>query len=114
MEQHCVILAMKRQNNLITSQRKWAFSNTFTENTIALAAMITWSPPIPPPQPIEKSITFPGLLAQVATHKYCDALPLYCQTQIFKRFGVKLDRKSLANWMIKCGVLIQPLINLMY
>jgi transposase len=76
--------------------------------------MITWSPPIPPPQPIEKSIAFPGLLAQVATHKYCDALPLYCQTQIFKRFGVELDRKSLANWMIKCGVLIQPLINLMY
>jgi transposase len=28
-------------------------------------------------QPIEKSIVAPGLLAQIATHKYCDALPLY-------------------------------------
>jgi hypothetical protein len=65
------------------------------------------------PQPIEKSIASPGLLAQVATHKYCDALPLYRQTQMFKRFKVELDRTSLANWMIKCGVLIQPLINLM-
>jgi transposase len=54
------------------------------------------------------------LLAEVATHKYCDALPLYPQEQMFKRFGVELDRTSLANWMIKCGVLIQPLINLMY
>ncbi len=67
-----------------------------------------------PAQPIEKSIASPGLLAQVATHKYCDALPLYRQAQMFKRFGVELDRTSLANWMIKCGVLIQPLINLMY
>jgi transposase len=33
---------------------------------------------------------------------------------MFKRFGVELDRTSLANWMIKCGVLIQPLIKLMY
>ena len=67
-----------------------------------------------PAQPIEKSIASPGLLAQVATHKYCDALPLYRQAQMFKRFDVELDRTSLANWMIKCGVLIQPLINLMY
>jgi transposase len=67
-----------------------------------------------PTQPIEKSIASLGLLAQVATHKYCDALPLYRQAQMFKRFGVELDNTSLANWMIKCGVLIQPLINLMY
>jgi transposase len=67
-----------------------------------------------PAQPIKKSIASPGLLAQVVTHKYCDALPLYRQAQIFKRFRVELDRTSLANWMIKCGVLIQPLINLMY
>ncbi|MFT4775682.1 MAG: transposase [Oleispira sp.] len=38
-----------------------------------------------PVQPIKKSIASPGLLAQVATHKYCDTLPLYRQAQIFKR-----------------------------
>lgn len=67
-----------------------------------------------PAQPIEKSIASPGLLAQIVTHKYCDALPLYRQTQMFKRYGIELDRTSLANWMIQCGSLIQPLINLMY
>ena len=67
-----------------------------------------------PAQPIEKSIASPGLLAQIATHKYCDALPLYRQVQMFKRFDVELDRTSLANWMMTCGALIQPLINLMY
>lgn len=64
-------------------------------------------------QPIEKSIASPGLLSQIATHKYCDGLPLYRQSNlIFKRLGVELDSTSMANWMIKCGQLVQPLINL--
>ncbi len=66
-----------------------------------------------PAQPIEKPIASPGLLSQIATHKYCDGLPLYRQSNlIFKRLGVELDSTSMANWMIKCGQLVQPLINL--
>ncbi len=64
-----------------------------------------------PRQPIERSIASPGLLAYIATGKYCDALPLYRQVEIFKRLGIELDRTTLANWMIRCGELIQPLIN---
>lgn len=64
-------------------------------------------------QPIEKSIASPGLLAFVATQKYCDALPLYRQSEIFKRLGIELDRSNLANWMIKSGEIVQPLINLL-
>lgn len=67
-----------------------------------------------PAQPIEKSIASPGLLSFVATQKYVDALPLYRQAEIFKRIGVELDRTTLANWMVKCGQLIQPLINLLH
>ena len=68
-----------------------------------------------PAQPIEKSIASPGLLAQIAAHKYCDGLPLYRQSNVlFKRLGVELDSTSLANWMIKCAQLVQPLINLAY
>lgn len=66
-----------------------------------------------PKQPIEKSIASPGLLAFVATSKYADALPLYRQSEIFKRIGIDMDRTNLANWMIKCGELVQPLINLL-
>lgn len=64
-----------------------------------------------PPQPIEKSIAAPGLLAYITVSKYLDALPLYRQVAIFKRIGVELDRTTLANWMIKMGRLVQPLIN---
>lgn len=61
--------------------------------------------------PIEKSIASPGLLAYVAIQKYCDALPLYRQSEMFKRIGIDLDRTNLANWMVKVGDLVQPLID---
>lgn len=67
-----------------------------------------------PAQPIEKSIASPGLLAHIAIQKYADALPLYRQGEIFKRIGVELDTTTLANWMIRCGTLVQPLINLLH
>jgi transposase len=66
-----------------------------------------------PPQPIPKSMASPGLLAHVAVSKYCDHLPLYRQAQIFKRNDIDLNRGTLSQWMIKCGILVQPIINLM-
>jgi transposase len=66
-----------------------------------------------PPQPIPKSNASAGLLAHVAVAKYQDALPLYRQEQVLKRAGVELGRNTLAGWMLKCGKLIQPLLNLL-
>lgn len=66
-----------------------------------------------PPQPIPKSLASPGLLAHITVSKYQDALPLYRQETILQRLGVELPRATLANWMIKAGTLVQPLINLL-
>ena len=66
-----------------------------------------------PPQPIPKSNASPGLLAHVAISKYQDALPLYRQEAILHRSGIDIPRNTLANWMIKVGALLQPLINLL-
>jgi hypothetical protein len=55
----------------------------------------------------------PGLLAHITVSKYQDALPLYRQETILRRIGVELPRATLANWMIRSGTLIQPLINLL-
>lgn len=66
-----------------------------------------------PKQAIEKSIASAGLLAYIATQKYCDALPLYRQSEIFKRAGIELDRANLANWMVRMGELVQPLIQVL-
>ena len=66
-----------------------------------------------PAQPIPKSLAAPGLLAHITVSKYADALPLYRQEAILRRIGVDLPRATLANWMIRAGELVQPLINLM-
>jgi len=66
-----------------------------------------------PAQPIPKSMASPGLLAHIAVSKYQDALPLYRQETILQRIGVDIPRATLANWMIRAGTLIQPLVNLL-
>ena len=66
-----------------------------------------------PAQPIPKSLASPGLLAHIAVSKYQDALPLYRQEEILTRIGCDLPRATLASWMVRAGILIQPLINLL-
>ncbi|WP_345259001.1 IS66 family transposase, partial [Marinicella pacifica] len=34
-------------------------------------------------------------------------------SQMFKRLDISISRTNMADWMIKCGALIQPLINLL-
>jgi transposase len=63
-----------------------------------------------PAQPIPKSNASAGLLAYVATAKYQDALPLHRQENIFKRMEVDIPRNTLANWMMRSGELMAPLI----
>lgn len=60
---------------------------------------------------IDKGIPTTGLLAQVMIAKYADHLPLYRQEQIFGRAGVAIPRSTLAEWIGRCGVQLQPLID---
>ncbi len=66
-----------------------------------------------PKHPIPKSIASISLLAYVIVAKYCDGLPLYRLEKILKRYGGTITRTTLANWMIRLSVQLQPLINLM-
>src|SRR3954468_21107172 len=87
-----------------------------------------------PPQPIDKGMPGPGLLAQTITSKYCDHLPLYrlhdtyappggelspgppppsrLET-IYPRHGVELSRATLCGWMARSAELLTPLYDLM-
>lgn len=66
-----------------------------------------------PNDPIPKSIASPELLSYITVSKYADGLPLYRLSQMFKRLDISISRTNMADWMIKCGALIQPLINLL-
>lgn len=64
-----------------------------------------------PSRPIERGRPGPGLLAQVLVAKYDDHLPLYRQSEIYARDGVDLDRSTLADWVGRSAMLLQPLAD---
>lgn len=66
-----------------------------------------------PAQILPKSNASPSLLAHIVTAKYVDGLPLHRQQKQFARLGIELGRESMANWMIKLGQGVVPLINLL-
>jgi transposase len=66
-----------------------------------------------PPQPIEKGLPGPGLMAHVITSKYCDHLPLYRQEGIFARHGVRLARTTLCGWVMSAAELVVPVVDAM-
>ena len=69
----------------------------------------------PPPALIPKGLASEGLLAFIATAKFCDALPLYRQERQFARLGVELSRRTMSDWMIAaagaCQALMEALLD---
>jgi transposase len=64
-----------------------------------------------PPAVIDGGMAAVGLLAWVASSKYLDHLPLYRIGQIVARQGVPLARSTLAEWIGRIGVALQPLAD---
>ncbi|MBR7780451.1 IS66 family transposase, partial [Undibacterium rugosum] len=64
-----------------------------------------------PAQIIDKGIPTSGLLAQVLVAKYADHLPLYRQSGIFERSGFAIPDATLSEWVGRCGVALQPLVD---
>lgn len=52
-----------------------------------------------PPQPIDRCVAGPGLLAHVAVSKYTDHLPLNRTEDILARAGWHVPRSTLCDWM---------------
>jgi len=52
-----------------------------------------------------------GLLVWVLISKYLDHLPLYRLEQIAARDGVILARSTMAEWVGRTGVALQPLVD---
>lgn len=64
-----------------------------------------------PPAVIDGGMAAPGLLAWVITNKYLNHLPLYRLEQIAAREKVILSRSTLAEWVGRTGVALQPLVD---
>ena len=66
-----------------------------------------------PPQPIDKGLPGPSLLAYVITSKLGDHLPLYRLENIFARQGVQVARSTMCAWMMAAGELVKPLVEVL-
>lgn len=64
-----------------------------------------------PPAVIDGGMAAPGLLTWVMVSKFLDHLPLYRLEQIAARSQVPLARSTLAEWVGRVGVALQPLVD---
>jgi transposase len=65
------------------------------------------------PEPIEKGLPGPGLMAHIIVNKYADHLPLYRQEGILLRQGIELSRSTLCDWMGIAADLLAPITDRM-
>jgi transposase len=63
--------------------------------------------------PLGKAIASVSLLAYLVISKYADGLPLYRLEGILKRYGGEITRTTMANWLIRLSVELQPVVNLL-
>ncbi|MCI5353603.1 IS66 family transposase, partial [Escherichia coli] len=66
-----------------------------------------------PSKPIARSYAGAGLLAHVVAGKYADHLPLYRQSEIYRRQGVELGRATLGRWTGAVAELLEPLYDVL-
>jgi transposase len=64
-----------------------------------------------PPAVIDGGLAAVGLLSWVMISKFLDHLPLYRLEQIAARDGVNLSRSTLADWVGRLGVALEPLAD---
>ncbi len=64
-----------------------------------------------PARVIPKGIAGPGLLSYILISKYVDHLPLDRQEKIFLRYGIKVPKSSMSDWMGRVRHLLDPLLK---
>ena len=67
-----------------------------------------------PPQLIPQGIVTPELVAATVIDKFCDALPLYRQSAIYKRIGIDISRATLSRWVIMAAEKCKPLYEQLF
>ncbi|MCZ2099243.1 MAG: IS66 family transposase [Anaerolineae bacterium] len=63
--------------------------------------------------PIDKGVAGASVLANVVVSKFVDHLPLHRQEAIYTRMGVAIPRSTMAGWLGRIGVSVQPLVELL-
>ena len=54
-----------------------------------------------------------SLLAEVVVQKFADHMPLYRIAESMRRVDIQISRKLLSQWIIRCGMALKPLYEVM-
>lgn len=66
-----------------------------------------------PARIIPKGLFTEAALAWIIVSKYVDGLPLYRLAALLRRFGGDISRNTLAASVVRVGIAVQPIINLL-
>jgi transposase len=66
-----------------------------------------------PAAAIDKAIAGTSVMANVIVAKFCDHQPLHRQEGIYARMGVAIPRSTMAGWIGRLGVQLEPLTDLL-
>ena len=64
-----------------------------------------------PAKPLDRSYASPGLLARILVSKYVEHTPLYRQSEIYARQGLKLSRNTMVRWVQALAERLSPLAD---
>ncbi len=64
-----------------------------------------------PPQLIKHGIVTPSLLTFLLVNKFADALPLYRQSNMLRRFGGDIARSTMSAWILEAARACTPLLD---
>src|SRR5689334_105822 len=66
-----------------------------------------------PERPIDGGMATEAMIAHVLVSKFADSLPLYRQSKMLERQGIRLDRSTLSHWVGRACWWLTPLYDLM-
>ena len=91
---------------IVTKRPKYACRTCEKTGADAVAGIIQAAAPA---RLIEGGLPTEAMVADVVVSKHADHLPLYRQSQILARHGVKIERSTLAQWVGAAAAELQPL-----
>ncbi len=91
---------------IVTRRPKYACRSCEKTGADTVAGVIQAAAPA---RLIEGGLPTEAMVADVVVSKHADHLPLYRQSQILARSGVKIERSTLAQWVGAAAAELQPL-----
>jgi transposase len=91
---------------IVTRRRKYACRTCEKTGADDVAGIIQAPAPA---RLIEGGLPTEAMVADVVVSKHADHLPLYRQSQILARHGVRIERSTLAQWVGAAAAELQPL-----